>query len=137
MTASPPGPCLRLHHCRGYTMCQHVSHLQWSCVRSKGWENMAPKPTFGTSEDLEIHGLLVSSTVFRMEAKGGQELPCQDRPQAWWGLSSAHHGYGMPPVPTAGSGPSLALPTPVASGENVPNVSKVISSYFLVASHVC
>jgi hypothetical protein len=34
-------------------------------------------------------------------------------------------------------GPSPALPTPVASGENMPNVAKVISSYFLVASNVC
>lgn len=33
--------------------------------------------------------------------------------------------------------PSPAFPTPVASGKNMPNVSKIISSYFLVASNVC
>lgn len=33
--------------------------------------------------------------------------------------------------------PSPAFPTPVASGKNMPNVSKIVSSYFLVASNVC
>ncbi|EDM00016.1 syntaxin 18, isoform CRA_d [Rattus norvegicus] len=86
MTASPPGP--GLHHCPGQTTCQRVPHLLWGCVRPKGWESMAPKPTCAP-QDLEIHGLPVPCMLFRVQDKGSQELHCQDRPHAWWRLSNA------------------------------------------------
>lgn len=73
----------------------------------------------------------------RIKGRGSQE----------WHLLEGHkydraeqdrEGYGTPAVPVTMLGASSpALPTPVASGENMPNVSKVIGSYFLVASHVC
>lgn len=58
MTASPQ----ELHLClpaASDTTCQHVSHMLRSCVRSKGWGDVAPKPIFGTYETVEMHGLKV------------------------------------------------------------------------------
>lgn len=136
-TASPPGLslrlCLCLHHCLGHTTCQHVSHLLWSCVRSKGWENTTPKPTSGTSQNLEIHELQVP---FRVEDKRPSGAAPSEQATSMVGTEQSKEMAGLL-SPLQARGPSPALPTPVASGEKMPNVAKVISSYFLVASNMC
>lgn len=67
---------------------------------------------------------------------GSQELHLQERPQAQWGR--AGQGSDTPAIPITMLGAlSPALPTPVASGKNRPNVSKVIGSYFLMVSNMC
>lgn len=67
---------------------------------------------------------------------GSQELHLQERPQQGGAEQRRDLTHLLSPTTMLGAS-SPAFPTPVASGENIPNVSKAIGSYFLMASNMC